>query len=65
MNLHEGANVVVAVFAEVVFVANPFVKRCVELWQKFGPMVKIIGSTCTKGKTPELCFNISRDCKMR
>ena len=58
MDLHKGADVVVAIFAEVELVADPFVIRRVELWQKLRPMVKIIGSTSAKSKAPELCFDI-------
>lgn len=59
MNLHEGAKVVVAVLAEIELVADPFVIGCVELRQEFRPVIKVIGGTGTKSKTPELRFNVS------
>ena len=39
VDLHESADVVVAVLAEVELVADPFVIRCIELGQKLRPMV--------------------------
>ena len=58
VDLHEGAEVVVAVPAEIVLITDPFVIRRVELRQKLRPVIKVLGSAGAKGKTPELCLNI-------
>ena len=60
MDFHKGADVIVVILAEIKLVADSFVVRRVELRQKLGSMVKIIGRTSAKGKTPELCFNVGR-----